>query len=143
MLIGDCNELWVTQEISDLSHQGLDSSERQDEDNQISSRWHYLGNEEACWGSNHGFLCMPQGHKSYECKVKNGGKKKDKRSKQASSPTPTPTRLTRRPLCHTNWRKNGKVVAVKVNKQVNTAGGKQVWVPKILFQTWRVSRRFR
>jgi len=41
-----------------------------------------------------------EGHKSYECKVKNGGgsKKKEKiKRKQASSLTPTPTRWTKRP----------------------------------------------
>jgi len=40
-----------------------------------------------------------EGHKSYECKVKNGGgyKKKEKiKRKQASSLTPTPTRWTKR-----------------------------------------------
>ena len=45
------------------------------------------------------YVCHKEGHKSYECKVKNGGeaKKKEKKSKQASSPTLTPTRWTRRP----------------------------------------------
>ena len=46
------------------------------------------------------YVCHKEGHKSYECKVKNGGgtKKKEKtKSKQASSPTPTPTRWTKRP----------------------------------------------
>ena len=39
-------------------------------------------------------------HKSYECKVKNGEELRRKRTtkrKQASSPTPTPTRWTKRP----------------------------------------------
>ena len=45
------------------------------------------------------YVCHKEGHKSYECKVKNGGgtKKKEKKNKQASSRTPTPTRWTRRP----------------------------------------------
>jgi hypothetical protein len=49
------------------------------------------------------YMCHKEGHKSYECKVKNGGEKKKEKikDKQASSPTPTPTRLTRRPLHHT------------------------------------------
>ena len=39
------------------------------------------------------YVCHKEGHKSYECKVKNGGEKKRKtKSKQASSPTPTLTR---------------------------------------------------
>jgi hypothetical protein len=48
------------------------------------------------------YICHKEGHKSYECKVKNGGgaKKKEKnkkqKTKQASS-TPTPTRWIRRP----------------------------------------------
>ena len=46
------------------------------------------------------YVCHKEGHKSYECKVKNGGgaKKKEKnKRKQESSPTPTPTRWTKRP----------------------------------------------
>ena len=46
------------------------------------------------------YVCHKEGHKSYKCKVKNGGgaKKKEKiKNKQASSPTPTPTRWTKRP----------------------------------------------
>ena len=45
------------------------------------------------------YVCHKEGHKYYECNVKNGGvaKKKEKsKSKQANSPTPTPTRWTRR-----------------------------------------------
>ena len=45
------------------------------------------------------YVCHKEGHKSYECKVKNGGgAKKKEKSKQANSPTPTPTKWTRRPL---------------------------------------------
>ena len=48
------------------------------------------------------YVCHKEGHKSYECKVKNGGELRRKRkTKQASSPTPTPTRWTRRPPHHT------------------------------------------
>ena len=37
------------------------------------------------------YVCHKEGHKSYECKVKNGGEKKKEKtkSKLASSPTPT------------------------------------------------------
>ena len=46
------------------------------------------------------YVCHKEGHKSYECKVKNGGgaKKREKtKRKQASSPTPKPTRWTKWP----------------------------------------------
>ena len=51
------------------------------------------GQTVVCYG------CHKEGHKSYECKVKNGGgaKKKEKNKKQASSPTPTTTRWIKRP----------------------------------------------
>ena len=43
------------------------------------------------------YVCHKEGHKSYECKVKNGGgAKKKERKKQTSSPTPTPTRWIKR-----------------------------------------------
>ena len=40
------------------------------------------------------YMCHKKGHKSYECRVKNGGgaKKKEKNKKKTSNPTPTPTR---------------------------------------------------
>ena len=44
------------------------------------------------------YVCHKEDHKSYECKVKNGGgAKKKEKNKQASSPTPTPTRWTKMP----------------------------------------------
>ena len=47
------------------------------------------------------YVCHKEGHKSYECKLKNGEEQRRKRkSKLASSPTPTPTRWTRRPPHH-------------------------------------------
>lgn len=54
------------------------------------------------------------------------------KGKQASSPKPTPTWLTISPLYYTYWikKKNSKAVAIKVNKQANIGGTKQVWVSK-------------
>ena len=80
------------------------------------------------------YMCHKEGNKSYEYKVKNGEelrKKRETKSKQASSPTPTPTRWTRRPPHHTllKKKKNDKVVAIKENKQANN-GVKRFWVPK-------------
>ena len=44
------------------------------------------------------YVCHKEGHKSYECKVKNrGGAKKKEKKQTSSSPTPTPTRWTKRP----------------------------------------------
>jgi hypothetical protein len=51
--------------------------------------------------------------------------------KQASSPTPTnkvKKRTTKSYLLKN--KKNAKVVAIKVNKQANTRGGKWILVPK-------------
>ena len=80
------------------------------------------------------YVCHNEGHKSYECKVKNGGgkKKKEKNKKQTSKLTNTYTnkvdKKTSTPYL-LKKKKNDKVMAIKVNKQVNNVV-KCFWVPK-------------
>ena len=60
-----------------------------------------------------------EGHKSYECKVKNrgGAKKKEKNKKETSKLSNTYTKKATTP--YLLKKKNDKVVAIKVNKPAN------------------------
>ena len=70
------------------------------------------------------YICHKEGHKSYECKVKNGGgaKKKEKNKKETSKLSNTYTNKVDK-MASTPYllkkKKNNKVVAIKVNKQAN------------------------
>ena len=85
------------------------------------------------------YVCHKEGHKSYECKVKNGGeeKKKEKNKKQTSKLTNTYTNKVDKKASTTyvlKKKKIDKVVAIKVNKQANN-GAKRILVPKRSFPT--------
>jgi hypothetical protein len=79
------------------------------------------------------YVCHKEGHKSYECKVKNGEgqKRKEKNKKQTSKFSNTYINKVDK-KASTSYllkKKNDKVVAIKVNKQANK-GAKHIWVPK-------------
>jgi hypothetical protein len=83
------------------------------------------------------YVCHMEGHKSYECKVKNGrgAKKKEKNKKQTSKLSNTYTNKVDKKASTPyllKKKKNEKVVAIKVNKQANN-GVKHIWVPKEIF----------
>ena len=85
------------------------------------------------------YVCHKEGHKSYECKVKNGGgpKKKEKNKKETSKLSNTYTNKVDKKASTPyllKKKKNDKVVAIKVNKQANN-GVKRFWMPKELFPT--------
>jgi hypothetical protein len=85
------------------------------------------------------YVCHKEGHKSYECKVKNGGgaKKKEKNKKQTSKLSNTYTSKVNKKASTPyllKKKKNDKVVAIKVNKQANH-GFKHIWVPKEIIFT--------
>ena len=69
------------------------------------------------------YVCHKEGHKSYECKVKNGGgaKKKEKNKKETSKLSNTYTNKVDKKAStpYLLKKKNYKVVAIKVNKQAN------------------------
>ena len=70
------------------------------------------------------YVCHKEGHKSYECKMKNGGgaKKKEKKQKENKQALQHLHQQGRQEGLHTLYlekKKNDKVVAIKVNKQVN------------------------
>ena len=80
------------------------------------------------------YICHKEGHKSYECKVKNerGAKKKEKNKKETSKLSNIYTNKVDKKASTPyllKQKKNDKVVAIKVNKQANN-GAKRIWVPK-------------
>jgi hypothetical protein len=95
------------------------------------------------------YVCHKEGHKSYECKVKNGGgaKKKEKNKKQTSKLSNTHTNKVDKKVStpyllkkKKKKKKNGKVVAIKVNKQANN-GTKRIWVPKEIISNMKSTKK--
>ena len=69
------------------------------------------------------YVCHKEGHKSYECKVKYGGGAKKKEKKQTSKLSNTYTNKVDKKASTPyllKKKKNDKVVAIKVNKQVES-----------------------
>ena len=91
-------------------------------------------------------VCHKEGHKSYECKVKNegGAKKKEKNKKETSKLSNTYTNKVDQkaptPYLLKKKKKNDKVVAIKVNKQANN-WAKHVWVPKEIISNMKSTKK--
>jgi len=68
------------------------------------------------------YLCHKEGHKSFECKVKGGDKKKT--SKLSNTYTNKVDKKATTPFLLK--KKNDKVVALKVNKQANKGWAKLI-----------------
>jgi hypothetical protein len=89
-------------------------------------------------------VCHKEGHKSYECKVKNGGeaKKKEKNRKQTSKLSNTYTNKVEKKAStpYLLKKKNDKVVAIKVNKKAND-GAKCIWVPKEIISNMKSTKK--
>ena len=84
------------------------------------------------------YVCHKEDHKSYECKVKNGGGAKKKEKKQTSKLSNTYTNKVDSLL--KKKKKNNKVVAIKVNKQANN-GVKRFWVPKEIISNMKSTKK--
>ena len=68
-------------------------------------------------------------------------RKRTTKTKQPSSPTPTPTRWTKRPPhLVLKKKKNDKLVAIKVNKQANNRV-KRFWVPKEIISNIKSTKK--
>ena len=87
-------------------------------------------------------MCHKEGHKSYECKAKNGGGAKKKEKKQASKLSNTYTNKVdmKASTPYLLKKKNDKVVAIKVNKQANN-GVKRFWVPKEIVSNMKSTKK--
>ena len=86
-----------------------------------------------------------KGHKSYECKVKNGGgaKKKEKNKKETSKLFNTYTNKVYKKASTPyllKKKKNDKVVAIKVNKQTNNRS-KRIWAPKEIISNMKSTKK--
>ena len=88
------------------------------------------------------YVCHKEGHKSYKCKVKNGGGVKKKEKKQTSKLSNTYTKEDKKASTPylLKKKKNNKVVAIKVNKQANN-GVKRFWVPKKIISIMKSTKK--
>jgi FtsZ-binding cell division protein ZapB len=89
------------------------------------------------------YVCHKEGHKSYECKVKNGGGAKKKEKKQTSKLSNTYTNKVDKKASTPyllKKKKNDKVVAIKVNKQTNN-GVKRFWEPKEIISNMKSTKK--
>jgi hypothetical protein len=76
-------------------------------------------------------LCHKEGHKSYQCKVKTGDKQKQKPTSKISNTYINKVDKKAAIPYLIKKKKNGKVIAIKANKQANKGkGAKRFWVPK-------------
>ena len=88
------------------------------------------------------YECHKEGLKSYECKVKNGGgakKEKKQTSKLSNTYTNKVDKKASTPYL-LKKKKNDKVVAIKLNKQVNN-GVKRFWVPKEIISNMKSTKK--
>jgi hypothetical protein len=91
-------------------------------------------------------MCHKEGHKSYQCKAKTRDKQKKKLKQKPTSKisntyinkvdkkAATPYLIKK--------KKNGKVIAMKDNKQANKGkGAKCIWVPKEIISTMKSTKK--
>jgi hypothetical protein len=91
-------------------------------------------------------LCHMEGHKSFQCKAMIGDKQKQKLKQKPSSKisntyikkvdkkAATPYLIKK--------KKNGKVIAIKANKQAKKGkGAKRIWVPKEIITTMKSTKK--
>ena len=88
------------------------------------------------------YVCHKEGHKSYECKVKNGGGAKKKEKNETSKLSNTYTMVDKKASTPylLKKKKNDNVVAIKVNKQANN-GAKCIWVPKEIISNMKSTKK--
>ena len=85
------------------------------------------------------YMCHKEGHKFYECKVKNGEGAKKKEKKQTSKLSNKVDKKASTPYL-LKKKKNDKVVAIKVNKKANN-GVKCFWVPKEIISNMKSTKK--
>jgi hypothetical protein len=91
-------------------------------------------------------LCHKEGHKSFQCKAKTADKQKQKLKKKPTSKiSNTYTNKVDKKAATPNLikkKKNGKVIAIKANKQANKGkGAKRIWVPKEIISTMKSTKK--
>jgi hypothetical protein len=91
-------------------------------------------------------LCHMEGHKSFQCKAMIGDKKKQKfKQKPTSKISNTYIKKVDKKAATPyliKKKKNGKVIAIKANKQSNKGkGAKRIWVPKEIISTMKSTKK--
>jgi FtsZ-binding cell division protein ZapB len=86
-------------------------------------------------------LCHKEGHKSYQCKMKTGISKRKRSSKVSNTNINKVDKKAATPYL-IKKKKNGKVIAIKANKQANKGkGAKRIWVPKENISTMKSTKK--
>jgi NAD-dependent dihydropyrimidine dehydrogenase PreA subunit len=90
-------------------------------------------------------LCHMEGHKSFQCKAMIGDKQRQKLKQKPSSKISNTyikkvDKKTATP-CLIKKKKNGKVIAIKANKQAKGKGAKRIWVPKEIISTMKSTKK--
>jgi hypothetical protein len=89
-------------------------------------------------------LCHKEGHKSYQCKLKTEDKQKLKQKPTSKISNTYINKVDKKAATPylIKKRKNGKVIAIKANKQVNKGkGAKPIWVPKEINSTMKSTKK--
>lgn len=91
-------------------------------------------------------LCHKEGHKSFKCKAMTGDKQRQKLKQTPSSKVSNTYIKKVDKKAATPYlikkKKNGKVIAIKVNKQANKGkGAKRIWVPKEIISTMKSTKK--
>jgi hypothetical protein len=91
-------------------------------------------------------LCHKEGHKSLQCKAKTEDMQKQKlKQKPTSKISNTYIKKVDKKAATPyliKMKKNGKVIAIKANKQANKGkGAKRIWVPKEIISTMKSTKK--
>jgi hypothetical protein len=91
-------------------------------------------------------LCHMEGHKSFQCKAMIGDKQRHKHKQKPSSKISNTYIKKVDKNDATSYlikkKKNGKVIAIKANKQANKGkGAKRIWVPKEIISIMKSTKK--
>jgi hypothetical protein len=87
-------------------------------------------------------LCHKEGHKSFQCKAKTGDKQKQKPTRKISNIYINKVDKKAATTFLIKKKKNGKVIAIKANKQANKGkGAKRIWVPNEIISTMKSTKK--
>jgi hypothetical protein len=89
-------------------------------------------------------LCHKEGHKSFQCKAKTGDKQKLKQKPTSKISNTYINKVDKKAATPylIKYKKNGKVIAIKANKQANKVkGAKHIWVPKEIISTLKSTKK--
>ena len=90
-------------------------------------------------------LCHKEGHKSFQCKAMTGDKQRQKLKQKPSSKISNTyiKKVNKKDATpYLIKKKNGKVIAIKANKQANKGKrAKRIWVPKEIISTMKSTKK--